>query len=92
MTENNDICRVSGIDGSELKSFVERVERLNDDISGFQDDRTAVFAEAKARGFDPSILKKIIRIRKRDKSELDEEQTLLEIYQRALGMDIHLNP
>ncbi len=91
MTENNNTCRVNSIDGSELKSFVERVERLNDDISGFQDDRKAVFAEAKARGFDPAILKKIIRIRKRDKAELDEEQALLEIYQRALGMDVHLN-
>ncbi len=82
---------VNGIDGSELKSFVERIERMDEDVANLQSDRRDVYTEAKLRGFDPAILKKIVRIRKRDKNELDEEKSLMEIYQRALGMEAYVD-
>jgi len=50
------------------------------------EDIKEVYAEAKGSGFDPKIMRHIIRIRKRDKDELDEEETLLDVYKRALGM------
>lgn len=85
--EQQETRTVNGIDGTQLKTVVERVERIEEDIKGLQDDRAAVYAEAKANGFDTSILKKIIRMRRRDKHDLDEEELLIDIYKRALGME-----
>lgn len=71
----------------ELKQFVERIERLNDDISLLREDIKEVFAEAKGRGYDTKTLRKIVAIRKKDIDKLKEEQALLDIYAAALGME-----
>ena len=77
---------VGGIAGDRLKSFIERIERLEEEKRVLAEDIKEVYAEAKGTGFDTKIIRQIIRIRKRDRDELDEEESLLEVYMRALGM------
>lgn len=77
---------VAGIAGDRLKSFIERIERLEEEKRALAEDIKEVFAEAKGTGFDTKIMRQIIRIRKMDKDELDEQETLLDVYKRALGM------
>ena len=77
---------VGGIAGERLKSLIEHIERLEEEKRVLAEDIKEVYAEAKGTGFDPKIMRQIIRIRKRDKDELDEEETLLDVYKRALGM------
>jgi uncharacterized protein (UPF0335 family) len=77
---------VGGIAGDRLKSFVERIERLEQEKQALAADIKEVYAEAKGSGFDTRIMRQIIRIRRRDQDELDEEETLLDVYKRALGM------
>jgi uncharacterized protein (UPF0335 family) len=77
---------VGGIAGDRLKSLIERIERLEQEKEALAADIKEVYAEAKGSGFDTRIMRQIIRIRKRDRDELDEEETLLDVYKRALGM------
>ena len=77
---------VGGIAGERLRSFIERIERLEEERRTLGEDIKEVFAEAKGSGFDTKIMRQIIRIRKMDKDDLDEQETLLDIYKRALGM------
>ena len=77
---------VGGIVGERLKSFIERIERLEEEKRTLAEDIKEVYAEAKGTGFDTKIMRQLIRIRKRDQDELDEEETLLDVYKRALGM------
>jgi len=69
-----------------LKTLIERIERLEEDKAAVMGDLKEVYGEAKGEGFDVKILRKIISIRKRDQAEVDEEETMLEVYLRALGM------
>jgi uncharacterized protein (UPF0335 family) len=78
---------VGGIAGERLKSFIERIERLEEEKRALAEDIKEVNAEAKGTGFDTKIMRQLIRIRKRDQDELDEEETLLDVYKRALGQD-----
>ncbi len=84
-TSRNSVS-VNGIVGKDLLSIIERIERIEEDRAGLGDDIATIFAEAKGRGFDVKIIRMIIRRRKREKDELDEEQTLLDIYMSAIGM------
>lgn len=68
-----------------LKSFVERIERLNQEKADIAEDIKEVFAEAKGSGLDTKILRKLIAERKRDKAELEEEEAILDLYRRALA-------
>ncbi len=77
---------VGGVAAERLKSFIERIERLEEEKKGLQDDIKEVFAEAKGTGFDTKIMRQIIRLRKMDKNDRDEQETLLELYKQALGM------
>jgi uncharacterized protein (UPF0335 family) len=77
---------VGGIAGDRLKSFVERIERLEDEKKALANDIKEVYAEAKGTGFDTKIMRQIIRLRRMDKDDLDEQETLLDVYRRALGM------
>ncbi len=70
----------------QLKSIVERIERLADDIKGLKDDQSDIYAEAKGNGFDVKVLREIIRIRKQDPNARQERETILETYMQALGM------
>jgi uncharacterized protein (UPF0335 family) len=77
---------VGGIAGDRLKSFIERIERLEEERKTLSDDIKEVYAEAKGTGFDTKIMRQLIRLRKMDKDDLDEQETLLDVYKRALGM------
>ena len=75
-----------GIAGERLRSFIERIERLEEEKRTLAADIKEVYAEAKGTGFDTKIMRQIIRIRRMDKDDVDEQETLLDIYKRALGM------
>jgi len=77
---------VGGIAGERLRSFIERIERLEEEKRTLAADIKEVYAEAKGTGFDAKTMRQIIRIRRIDKDDLDEQETLLDIYKRALGM------
>jgi len=77
---------VGGIAGNRLRSFIERIERLQDEKKALAGDIREVFAEAKGTGFDPKIMRQVIRLRAMDKDDLDEQEALLDVYRRALGM------
>ena len=77
---------VGGIAADRLKSFVERIERLEEEKKALANDIKEVFAEAKGTGFDVKIMRQVIRLRRMDKDDLSEQETLLDLYRRALGM------
>jgi uncharacterized protein (UPF0335 family) len=77
---------VGGIAGDRLKSFIERIERLEEEKKALADDIKEVFAEAKGTGFDTKIMRQVIRLRRMDKDDLDEQDALIDVYKRALGM------
>jgi uncharacterized protein (UPF0335 family) len=70
----------------QLKSLVERIERLEEEKKTIAGDIKEVYAEAKANGFDTKILRKLISIRKKDRNEREEEEAILDLYMSALGM------
>ena len=71
-------------EGAELRQIIERIERLNEEKQQAADLAKDVFAEAKARGYDCAILRKVIARRKRDRDDLAEEQAVIEMYETAL--------
>src|ERR1700733_4476129 len=80
------MAKAGGIAGDHLKSFIERIERLEEEKKALGDDIRDVYSEAKAGGFEAKIMRQIVKIRKMDKDDLDEQEALLETYMRALGM------
>jgi len=77
---------VNGPAREQLKAFVARIERLEEDKAAIAEDLKQVYAEAKGLGYDTKTLRKIISIRKQDVEERKEQETLLEVYMQALGM------
>lgn len=75
-----------GIAAAQLKSIVERVERLEEEKKALADDIRDVYAEAKANGFDTKVLRSVVRLRKQDRAEREEQEALLDVYLHALGM------
>lgn len=76
----------SNVDGDRLKSFIESVERLEEDRRALSAAIREVFAEAKGVGFDVKIMRMVIRLRRMDEDDLAEQEALFDIYKRALGM------
>ena len=74
-----------GVAGDRLRSFVERIERIEEDIKGLNEDKKDVYAEAKGEGFDVKILREVVRLRKQDEDEREEHDSLLDLYLHALG-------
>jgi uncharacterized protein (UPF0335 family) len=72
------------IPGGRIRSFVERIKHLDVELQELNEQKKEVFSEAKAEGFDVTILKEIIKLRKQDKEERDERDTLLDLYMRAM--------
>lgn len=70
----------------ELKQFIERIERLEEEKTSIQGDIKEVFAELKGRGYDAKAIRTIVRIRKQDQSERQEQEAILDLYMQALGM------
>lgn len=76
----------SGITADQLRSFIERLERLSEERKALGEDIKEVFAEAKSEGFDTKIMRQILRIRGMDEADLQEQEELIDVYKRALGM------
>ncbi len=72
--------------GDRLRSFVERLERLQEEKDSLSADMKEVYAEAKGNGFDTKIMRIIIRLRRMDKDDLAEQEALVDTYKRSLGM------
>ena len=75
------------VTGEELRQFVERFERLEIEKKDISDQQKEVMAEAKTRGYDTRIMRKIVSLRKRDLEDLAEEEAILSMYKTALGMN-----
>jgi uncharacterized protein (UPF0335 family) len=75
-----------GVAVDRLRSLVERIERLEEERKALSSDIKDIYAEAKSAGFDPKVLRQLIRIRKQEAAEVEEQETMLDIYRRALGM------
>ncbi|MCG4258181.1 DUF2312 domain-containing protein [Acetobacter senegalensis] len=81
-----DDAAVGGIAADRLRSIIEHVERLEEERKGLAGDIKDIFTEAKSAGFDVKVIRQIIRMRKQEPGELEEQETLLDVYRRALGM------
>ncbi len=73
-----------GIAGDRIRSFVERVEHIEEELKALNEGKKEVFAEAKGEGFDVKTLKELIRLRKQDKDERDERDSMLDLYFQAM--------
>ena len=74
------------VTADELRQFIERYERLEAEKKDIADQQKEVMAEAKSRGYDTKVLRKVVALRKRDRDEIAEEEAVLELYKEALGM------
>lgn len=74
------------VTADELRQFIERLERLEAEKRDIADQQKEVMAEAKGRGYDTKILRKVIALRKRDQDDIAEEEAVLDMYKQALGM------
>ncbi len=77
---------VGGIAADHLRSFIERIERLEEEKANIANDIKEVYSEAKGTGFDTKIMRKVVALRKKDKHELAEEEELLALYRAAVGI------
>ena len=80
------MAEVGGIAGDQLRSYIERIERLEEEKAALAADIREVFSEAKGNGFDVKIMRQIIRLRKLDRDDRQEQEELLQLYQHAIGM------
>lgn len=76
----------SGFAAGQLRSLIERVERLEAEKKALQADITEIYSEASGQGFDTKIMREVVRLRKLDRAELDERTAVLDLYMSALGM------
>jgi uncharacterized protein (UPF0335 family) len=83
---SKDDADVGGIAADRLRSIVERIERLEEERKALANDIKDIYAEAKSAGFDVKVLRQIISLRKKEPAEVEEQETLLDLYRRALGM------
>ena len=74
-----------GIAASQLKSFIERIERLEEEKAGIATDIREVYAEAKSSGFEPKVMRQVIKLRKMDRDDRQEQEALLDLYLSAVG-------
>ena len=74
----------AGIAGNRILSFIERIEQIDEELKALTEGKKEVFSEAKGEGFDVRVLKEILRLRKQDKDERDEHESLLDLYLRAM--------
>ncbi len=76
----------SGVARDQLRAFIERIERLEEEKKAIADDIKEIYAEAKGNGFDTKVLRQVVRIRKQDQHERAEQEAILDLYMHALGM------
>ena len=80
------MAEVGGIASEHLRSYIDRIERLEEEKAGLASDIRDIYAEAKGNGFDARTMRRIVSLRKLDQGERDEQEALLDLYRRALDM------
>lgn len=80
----SDTIDTAGVAGDRIRSIIERVERIEEEIKDLMEGKKEIFLEAKSEGLDVKILKEILKLRKLDQDERDEHETLLDVYLRAM--------
>ncbi|KQT52396.1 hypothetical protein ASG52_25525 [Methylobacterium sp. Leaf456] len=80
----SDTTDTVGVAGDRIRSIIERIERIDEEIKDLMETKKEIFAEAKGEGLDVKVLKEILKLRKQDKDERDEQETLLDLYLRAM--------
>jgi uncharacterized protein (UPF0335 family) len=86
---NSDAKKASetpGVAADRLRSLIERVERLEEEKKALANDIKDIYVEAKSAGFDTTVMRILVRLRKMDPTDIEEQETLLKVYQHALGM------
>jgi len=86
MTETATNAESYRVTADELRQFIERIERLDAEKKDLAEQQKEVMAEAKGRGYDTKVMRKVIALRKRDQNDIAEEEAVLEMYKEALGM------
>ena len=81
------MTETGGIAAERLRSFIDRIERLEEEKAALTADIREVFGEAKASGFDTKVMRQVLKLRKLDKQDRQEQEHLLDLYLRALGME-----
>ncbi len=84
--QDNNVVNIGGVSGQQLRNFIERIERLEEEKAGLANDIKEVYAEAKGTGFDTKVMRKIISLRKQDQDARREHEELLDLYKAAIGM------
>jgi uncharacterized protein (UPF0335 family) len=80
-----DMSGSGEVAGDQLRAFVERIEHVDEEIKALTEDKRDIYAEAKGQGFDVKILREVIRVRKKDQKEREEEDSLLDVYLQAIA-------
>ena len=80
----SDTTDTVGVAGDRIRSIIERIERLDEEIKDLMETKKEIFAEAKGEGLDVKVLREILKLRKQDQEERDEHETLLDVYMRAM--------
>ena len=83
---NDTTTDAYSVTAEELRQFIERYERLEAEVKDIKDSQKEVMAEAKGRGYDTKVMRKVIALRKRNRDDIAEEEAVLEMYMSALGM------
>ena len=79
------MVEVGGVAADRLRSFIERIERLEEEKKALADDIREVYSEAKGAGFDVKVMRQLIKLRKMDNDDRSEMEAILDVYERALG-------
>ena len=81
------MVQAGGVESTKLKSYIERIERLEEEKKGLASDITDLFSEAKSNGFDVKTMRQVLKLRKMKTNDRTEQEYLLDLYKRALGME-----
>ncbi|WP_158742028.1 DUF2312 domain-containing protein [Acidisphaera sp. L21] len=84
--EDDPNPEVGGIAADRLRSLIDRIERLEEEKKALSNDIKDIYSEAKSAGFEVKVIRQIISIRKQEPADVEEQETLLDLYRRALGM------
>ena len=86
MNDETSMSEINRVTAEELRQFIERFERLDAEKKDISEQQKEVMAEAKARGYDTKVIRKVVALRKRASDDIAEEEAILEMYKEALGM------
>lgn len=75
-----------GIARDQLRAFIDRIEKLESEKTAISEDIKSIYAEARGSGFDPKVMRQVVRLRKQDRNERAEQEAILDLYLRAMGM------